>query len=139
MNYYLYNESKKELSNPISEQWIADTQLSKLPKSVRNKTEVIHIPDIREGLKIYTANGKYYKTIIGSSDSVWFMNYTDGRRMDDIHDVFLKDGVIKRYINEIFDRNIEEYETGDKVEHIHINGFLNSEDVGLDDDDEIEI
>lgn len=142
MNYYLYNESKKDLSDPITEKWIADYQLSKLHKNTRDKTKVISIPEIKEGLKLFTGtkeNPKYYETIIGSSASSWICDYTDGRPSQQPQDMFIKDNLLKLFLKGTL-APIEEYESEDRIEYIHVNNVaLEGTEVNINEENEIEI
>jgi len=142
MNYYLYNESKKELSSPITEQWIAETQLSKLHKSTRDKTKVIAIPEIKEGLKLFKGNienPKYYETIVGSSGSSWVCDYTDGSPRQDPQDMFIKDNLFKLFLTGKL-ANIELYEEDKKYKHVHVDNKLSDgEEVDSKDDGDMEI
>lgn len=101
MYYYIRTakEGNYELSEPYGTFAEAKHKLENMHKKNRDKSKVVEIPEIREGLNLYRMNGSYFTTIIGESSRVWYCNRLDEKR-ELIDDAFQKDTVMKWFVDE---------------------------------------
>ena len=137
MQYYI--RAKKELnyilSLPYDTRESAETELDKADEKTKKKSAIFEIPAIRDGLNLYR-NGEYWKTIIGKSTNLWFLNNVD--RLDDISTPVNKETLVNWFINGSLDASKEDYNCNIKFEDLDYVSYISDEDVCIAEDNENE-
>lgn len=128
MFYYIRTKKEQdyEISEPYSTFAEAKHKLENMHKKNREKSKIVEIPEIREGLHLYRMNGAYLGTIIGESKNLYYVNRLDDRK-DTTDDGYRKETVLRWFIEEKL-YPVESYAEG--INFVHI------QDLELGDTDE---
>ena len=140
MQYYI--RSKKELhfilSAPFDTRESAEAELNKADDKTKKKSNIFEVPVIKDGLNLYRSR-KYWKTIIGKSTNLWFLNDVDN--LDDISTPVNKETLVNWFINGSLDADKEDYNCNIKFEDLDYVSDISDEDVHIEtnaEDDESE-
>ena len=137
MQYYI--RSKKELhfilSAPFDTRESAEAELNKADDKTKKKSNIYEIPTIKDGLNLYRSR-KYWKTIIGKSTNLWFLNDVDN--LDDISTPVNKETLVNWFINGSLDSDKEDYNCNIKFEDLDYVSDISDEDVEINAKDESE-
>ena len=137
MQYYI--RAKKELnyilSTPFDTKECAEAELNKADDKAKKKSAIFEIPTIKDGLNLYRSR-KYWKTIIGKSTNLWFLNDVDN--LDDISTPVNKETLINWFINGSLDSDKEDYNCNIKFEDLDYVSDISDEDVEINAEDESE-
>ncbi|MFC0903905.1 hypothetical protein ACFHWD_04265 [Clostridium sp. MT-14] len=93
------NKDKEELINKLNKNY----------SDKKYHAKVIGIPEIKLGLKLYR-NGQYYKTIIGISDTLYYMTNVNTFTPGVIPDPMRIERLTQLFIKGLLDTDIEEYD-----------------------------
>lgn len=127
MNYYiskLIKRNQYELLDMFNTNEEAEIAFNKLSEKNKIASKVVSIPEIKDGLILYR-NGKYYRTIIGMSEFVYFLQ-EDINDKNEIVDPVMKENLIKWFIEEKIDA-IEKYNKDLKFQNVE--DTLNKNDI----------
>lgn len=114
MLYYIKTnkELTYELSEPFSTREEAQLKIDKMHKKKKYKSEIVVLPSsIRDGLKLYKSNNEYYCTIVGSSDTLWFLQADISK--NEVLTPLRKQKLIDWYVSELL---IPKEEYNDNIE-----------------------
>ena len=130
MQYYI--RSKKELhfilSAPFGTRESAEAELNKADDRTKKKSTIFEVPTIKDGLNLYRS-GSYWKTIIGKSTNLWFLNDVDN--LDDISTPVNKETLVNWFINGSLDADKEDYNCNIKFEDLDYVSEISDEDVEI--------
>lgn len=134
MDFYIrtIKENNYVLSEPYNTLEEAETKLQHLHKKSKPTAKIIKIPEVKNGLNLFR-EGKYYRTIVGSSKYVYFLDNVN--KPMDICDVVLKEHLQNWYVKEILD-GIETYSDDIEFKDVKdISGYVNDDIKNYDEDE----